>query len=97
MTESVQNVSLKAGSLVTFSSGEYSDYGYRGTYVALQDVSFEEMMEVVEFVKSKAEKEDPDYPNAQPLFEPELIRRGWLLSVPMHEIHIGGYNSLELS
>lgn len=30
---------IKAGSLICFSEGEYSDYGYTGHFVALEDIT----------------------------------------------------------
>lgn len=95
----MQNLELKAGRLVVFSCGEYSDYGYRGSYVALVDVSDAEMRELADQVNREANRineETDDYARAVEMFEAEMIRKGWIAIIEMREIHIGSYSELEL-
>jgi len=93
---SEQNIELKAGQLVVFSEGEYSDYGYRGTYVVLADVSADEMHEVAGVVKAEADGDGDDW-NVISMVEPELIRRGKLAAIDLREIYLGAYGKLRLS
>ena len=95
----MQNVELKAGKLVTFSSGEYSDYYHLGSYVALQDVPYEEIQAVADEVKRAAQIADDndEFPDRHSMFQAALIRKGWLAVIDMDEIHIGSYGELDLS
>lgn len=88
------NAFLKAGCLVVFSSGEYSDYGYHGSFVALQNVSAEEARMLVRSVKDEVAKDDRLYHNKHEIFISRCIRNGWLLGVDMDEIHLGSYGDL---
>jgi hypothetical protein len=44
---------ITAGSLFCFSKGEYSDYGYSGHFVALEDITRERLLEIGEEVKEQ--------------------------------------------
>jgi hypothetical protein len=87
---------LKRGRIVVFSSGERCDYAMHGTYVALCDVTEAEMQDALECVKQKAAYKDRKRSQDErlALFEPELIKRGWILAVDMQEINIGEYGKL---
>ena len=91
-----QVLDLTAGELVVFSEGEYSDYGYMGAFVVLQDVPEAAMLEVVEEVNAAADADDDFYYNRSSLFIAALIRRGYLASINLREIHIGTYGELKL-
>lgn len=82
---------LTAGRLTTFSEGQYSDYGYRGTYVALKDLTLDELVAKAEPLRV-GEYED----NLEGV-EALLIREGYLLEVDITEIHLGRYSTLEIS
>lgn len=84
-----QNLYLKAGELIVFSEGEYSDYGYRGQYVALQNVSEEQLKEV-------GDKANEEGYGAVDRFISMCIREGWLADINMREIHLGSYGDLIL-
>ena len=94
-----QNIELKAGRIITFSEGEYSDYRYCGTFVALQDVPKEEMMDAVAKIKKVQEASDDEgiFTDGSGEFLAEMIQRGWLAIIDMQEIHIGSYGHLDLS
>lgn len=87
-----QNMELKAGHIIVFSEGEYSDYGYRGSYVCLQDVSHEELVSLAEDVKSIGERW-----GQVDTFEAECIKKGWLAIINIREIHLGSYGDLDVS
>ena len=57
MTDNV----LKAGSLVCFSSGEYSDYGMRGHFVLLEDLTPERVAEAVHAAKESQVEAETKY------------------------------------
>lgn len=87
-----QNLEFKAGHLIVFSEGEYSDYGYRGSYVCLQNVSHEEITDLADSIKS----EDDRYRRVDK-FESECIKKGWLAIIEIREIHLGSYGDLDVS
>lgn len=104
------DMTIRAGSLLCFSTGEYSDYGYRGHFVALEDITRERMKEIGKIVKSAEGEIDAaqdawtkdsgeEYPvSAGPHegFIAEMIRAGLLLTITCNEIHIGSYGELEI-
>ena len=97
----MQNLDLKAGELICFSEGAYSDYGYNGHFVVLQDVSESEMEQLArDLIAEESEMArtgtSGHYGFAKSAFIPRAIRNGWLLSVNCREIHTGSYGSLEL-
>ena len=47
------STTITAGSLFCFSTGEYSDYDYKGHFVALEDVTRERLLEIGEEVKAQ--------------------------------------------
>lgn len=84
----------KAGSLVVFSEGEYSDYGHRGHFVVLQDMNIYQMREaaaraaVTGHGYSKSDR-------AKNGIISELIRYGFLLEVNVTEIYTGAYGGID--
>lgn len=87
-----QNMELKAGHLIVFSEGEYSDYGYRGSYVCLQDISHEELVALADIVRETGDRWDQ-----VDRFETECIKNGWLAIINVREIHLGSYGDLDVS
>lgn len=91
---------LKAGQLVNFSCGEYSDYSLRGSYVALVNVTQSEAVSLADDVtqKSKAAEEKAGWYDGDihSDFEAALIAKGWLIAVDATEHHIGSYGDLEI-
>jgi len=84
----------KAGTLVVFSEGEYSDYGYRGHFVVLQDMNIYNMMEAAAraaVTGSGYSKSD----RAKNGIISELIRDGFLLEVNVTEIYTGSYGMID--
>lgn len=49
--EKSEKTDIHAGSLIVFSTGEYSDYGYEGHYVALETIPRSLMAEIAEETK----------------------------------------------
>ena len=88
-----QNLDLKAGELIVFSEGIYSDYGYSGSYVVLQDVSEKEIKELEKSINNK--KDSAFCTDSWFEFESACIKKGWLAQINLREIHLGSY-SLEL-
>lgn len=91
-----RNLDIKAGELVVFSEGEYSDYGYGGSFVMLQDISQEEMLRIAAETNAAADADDDNYFNRSGMFVAALIRGGYLASINLREIHLGSYGRLEL-
>ena len=91
---------LVAGELVTFTSGEYSDYSLHGTFVALETVTYAQIEAVAASVTAKAEKGREAlgwvHVDVHVDFQAQLIREGWLVSVKNTERHIGSYGYLRL-
>ncbi len=85
MTE--PNHDYKAGSLVVFTEGEWSDFGLLGHFVVLRDMGLADLR------AAAASGQDPTVEYG---FGPEgmlaaLIREGFLLALDAREIHLGGY------
>lgn len=74
----MSDTTIKAGSLFCFASGEYSDFGYAGHFVALEDIPRERLLEIGEECKAEHKRLDaiedawlatasadraPDYPS----------------------------------
>lgn len=97
MDDKFEKFGLRAGRLVAFSAGEYSDYSINGVFVVLKDLSDDAMEGLISALKEKYPSEWGMYGKAQAGFIPELIRRGHLLDVEYSEVHIGSYSDLELS
>ena len=88
-----QNSEVKAGKLFCISRGKYSDYGYCGHFLALQDITRKLLQEIVDECNSEKETLD-DVWDASDLFMPKLIRRGLVIDIDVQEIHTGSYGEL---
>ena len=93
---SVQNLDIKAGELICFSEGEYSDYGYSGHFVALQDIARSQLWALAQSLRDQ-EEDGGEYGQAKEQYIPCMIANGWLLSINCREIHIGSYGSLDVA
>lgn len=89
------NLPIKAGELVVFSAGEYSDYGYLGQFVVLEDITSEDITKVLEGTAEELRKESNRWSEDLDFFIPVLIRMGKLASINMREIHLGSYGELD--
>lgn len=83
-----------AGSVIAFSSGEYSDYSYCGTVVTLKQC------DLIELGKVYKEKHIPEY-DWQDSPSPEgfsswLVVNGYAMPVQWQEVHCGCYGRFEL-
>lgn len=76
---------IKAGKLVIFTSGAYSDYHLGGAYVVLRDVTNQEVVDLGETVKIEYSW---DFMSA---FEAACIREGWLLVLDFDELYLEDY------
>ena len=99
-----QALNVPAGKLFCLSSGEYSDYGYGGHFLALVDITPEMFGEVVDECKAAQKIEnDKDawmagsLSGADDRFMPTLAQRGWVVDIDCVEIHTGSYGELDLS
>lgn len=102
---------LGAGKLIVFSTGEYSDYGYRGMFVTLRPLLRSQLREIGEEVEAHWKRLDaeqdawtkesgleyPILPGKHELFQTRLIEAGMLLVIDYNEMHIGSYSELDLS
>lgn len=93
---SVQNLDITAGELICFSEGQYSDYGYVGHFVALQDVKRDQLWALAKSLRDQEEAGAIKYGQAKEQLIPSMIANGWLLSINCREIYIGAYGSLEI-
>lgn len=93
---STQNLDIKAGELICFSEGEYSEYGYIDHFVALQDVSRKQLLALAQSLRDQEEAETIEYGQAKEQLIPRMIANGWLLSINCREIHIGRYGTLDI-
>ena len=80
---------IKAGTIVNFSEGSYSDYGYLGTFVALQDITQEDYEKA-----AKGESEKPNYESSPSAVVANLVKTGKLVDVNSVEVHLGDYGEV---
>lgn len=86
---------MKAGSLIVFTTGEYSDYSFIDHFLVLQDIPKEKIAEIEREVR-KREAQSKEALNPYVVFISLLIREGFLLSISVTEYHLGSYGKLEL-
>lgn len=93
------NTEIPKGTIVFFTSGEYSDYGISGHFITIDDLSKEDFIEARETVsvqKNVAEqKEEYSYFNEHEAFINRMILTGKMVAVTTYEMHIGSYGKLE--
>jgi hypothetical protein len=99
---------VKAGKLFCFAEGEYSDYGYVGHFLALEDITSatfekckERCMERIKAGEGESYGMPPDIDDPSDvahalrgLFLPELTRMGVLMDIECVEIHLASYGRL---
>lgn len=108
----IQNWEIPAGKLIVFSEGEYSDFGYIGHFVTLQDITSDAVlaaqsdavglseaadMAVTKWFAGGKEGEYPGHKSIHGCFIAALIQKGLLMSVDVEERHIGSYGELEIN
>lgn len=91
---------LNAGQLVHFTSGEYSDYQIKDTFLALRDLSTDDAKSLAGGIRAHAEAEEEKVGwylgKPQEEFLSALLRDGYLLSINCIEKHLGSYGELEV-
>lgn len=92
----MDEIAVKAGKLLVFSCGEYSDYGYIGQFVALRDIPWATIQDTADTHQRRYERED-DYYSPQVGFVADMIAQGFLLEVDMQEIYLGSYGECRVS
>ncbi|TKD50181.1 hypothetical protein [Sphingomonas baiyangensis] len=79
------------GKIVLFSEGEYSDYGYCGHVVTLQECDFAALAEDYK----KAFKAKDDWDRAEPSsFVAWLCARQYCAEINVNEVYLGAYGRL---
>lgn len=110
MFDKVEEIDIKAGQLIVFSRGQYSDFGYNGHFVALENINRAQVNHVKRLVEEKNEKREaeieewmktregpwPDSVDKYEAFIAEMIRSGFLVSIDVRELYLGSYDDLEL-
>ncbi|RDD72937.1 hypothetical protein [Paracoccus versutus] len=84
--------SVKAGQIVKFSSGAYGNYRCIDTFVAIENVTHDEMVALAQ----SANEAGGELDDRQRLFLSRLIRTGRFLELKAREIHMGSYDEIEL-
>ena len=84
----------EAGTAISFSEGEYSDYGYAGHVVTMKRCDLPALaQEFKDSYKAKDEWDKPD-PGA---FVAWLCSQGHCFPADVEECHIGSYGRLEVA
>lgn len=100
---SVTEVLVPAGKLFCCSAGEYSDYGYTGHYLALEDITRTRYNEIAAEVRlaEKAKEAEADakgdwyFTDQREAFQAALIRAGLVMAITCIEVHLGSYSELD--
>ena len=91
---------FNAGQLVYFTSGEYSDYQIKDTFLALRNLSTADAQSLASSIRAhaKAEEKKVGWYDGKPQeeFLSALLRDGYLLSINCTEKHLGSYGELEV-
>jgi len=85
---------IRAGSLFTVSSGEYSDYFIRGVFRALRDIDPEALLR--EWLKDHPDQAER-YSFKDIDFLAWAFRLGAFETVPAFDWHLGSYSSADFS
>jgi len=80
---------INKGTVVTFTSGEYSDFSINGVFVAIQDITKEHYKEAV-----KIELEKDKYRQDHYAVLSNLVKMGLLVDVESVEVYLGAYNQV---
>jgi hypothetical protein len=94
---------IHAGHLFCFSSGEYSDYGYQGHFLALEEINRARYNELIDEAKASetAKEAEADskgewyFADPRGAFIGSLIRAGLVMAITCPEIHLGSYGELD--
>lgn len=106
----MENIDIKAGQLIMLSSGQYSDFGYNGHFVALENIDRGKVDHIKRIVEDRykksndayekwAETRQGEYPGVidrHETFIAEMIRCGLVLSLDVRELYLGSYGDLDL-
>ena len=87
-------INIKAGRLLQFSEGEYSDYGIGGTFVALRDLTTGDIADCASIAAMNRYAGYKPSDAAKSGVKAELIRQGFLLEVDCEEIHLGSFGEI---
>lgn len=90
------NLNIPAGTLICFSEGSCSDYGYCGHFVTLENLTPEKIYAISDKAINEARKEG-SYSDGKFEFVPNMIRAGYLVEVNVLEIHLGEFGRLHTS
>lgn len=93
MSQESKNI-VKAGRLLTFSAGEYSDYFIIGHFVVLKDITKEVLDQADSLIENKYHK--GQFVFSENALIASLIRTGYLLQVDSQEIHLGYYGQKQI-
>ena len=89
---------LRAGAAITFTSGEYSDFGTCGTMIMLKDVDLAERAQAYDAAQRAEKVEDVEagyYSTDLHGFPAFLITSGFAMAADVQEIHLGCYSEFE--
>lgn len=82
-----------AGKAIAFSTGEYSDFCYRGVVVTLKECDLFKLGQ--EFKAEKEKENDNDWVEPQG-FPSWLVANGHAFPAEIQEVHCGSYGEFEL-
>jgi hypothetical protein len=82
-------INIAAGSVFSFSEGEYSDFAIAGHFIALETITNETMQAAIELAKSTSK--DWNKHKAAEQFISALIKSGKVIVINVQDIHMGGY------
>lgn len=81
---------IKSGTLLTVSTGEYSDYSVHGVFRALKDITYEDLREA----RKAQPGEYDEYCDIKQIIA-FLATQGYIEDVPSLELHLGAYGELD--
>lgn len=89
------DLNVKAGTFITFETGEYSDYSYTGPFIVIKDFN---RTEVAELYRSTWVQEPTDWRNgpSEDGFVAWMSKNNYIVDVPCSTSwHVGCYGRFE--
>ena len=90
-----KQATIPKGTIVTITSGEYSDYSIIGAFRSLKDISHDDIESAKSEIENRPDREELYGYELYTGFIAVLIVRGFLEDINSAEIYLGDYGQIE--
>ena len=88
---------IPAGTIVTMTTGEYSDYSIIGAFRAVRDITHDDIERVKREIEERPNRDEMYGYELYTAFIAVLVASGFLEDTPSAEIYLGDYGRIEPS